>query len=111
MSFLTELQPCLVLAYKCGHGSSAVTRASSRTDGGDGGDDLAQLQLVQDGGFAGGVQTHHQDPHLLLTEEAFKEIRKDVPHPRKAAKDKQETQSTNKRGNPLQKGVNYSYSE
>jgi hypothetical protein len=28
------------------------------TYGGDRGDDLAQLELVQDGGLAGGVQAH-----------------------------------------------------
>jgi len=37
------------------------------TDGGDGGDDLAKLELVEDGGLSGGVEPHHKDPHLLLT--------------------------------------------
>lgn len=37
--------------------------------GGDGGDRLAQFQFVQDGGFTSRVQTQHQDPHLLVTED------------------------------------------
>lgn len=37
--------------------------------GGDGGDRLAQLQFVQDGGFTSRVQTQHQDPHLLVAED------------------------------------------
>ena len=37
-------------------------------DGGNGVDGLAQLELVQDGRFAGGVKTQHQDPHLLVAE-------------------------------------------
>lgn len=36
------------------------------TDGGDGGDDLTKLELVEDGGFTGSVETDHQDSHLLL---------------------------------------------
>ena len=32
----------------------------ARTDGGDGGDDFAQLELVEDGGLAGGVQADCQ---------------------------------------------------
>lgn len=60
------------------------------TDGGDGGDDLAQLEFVENGGFPGCVQAHHQDPHLLLPEEAFKEIRKDIPHPLRSDWDKRQ---------------------
>lgn len=37
--------------------------------GGDGGDRLAQLQFVEDGGLAGRVQAQHQDPHLLVAED------------------------------------------
>jgi len=40
-------------------------------DGRNGGDDLAQFQLVQNGGFAGRVQPHHQDTHLLLAEQTL----------------------------------------
>lgn len=31
------------------------------TDGGDGGDNLAELELVEDGGLTGGVETDHKD--------------------------------------------------
>lgn len=40
--------------------------AVERTDGGDGGDDFTELELVQDCGLSGGVETNHQDAHLLL---------------------------------------------
>lgn len=33
--------------------------------GRNGGDVLAQLELVQDGSFAGGVETEHEEAHLL----------------------------------------------
>ena len=39
------------------------------TDGGDGGHYFSQLELVQDGCLARRVQTHHKDPHFLLSEE------------------------------------------
>lgn len=44
------------------------------TDGGDGGDDLTQLELVKNGGFTGGIQSDHQDAHLLLGEEAREQL-------------------------------------
>lgn len=37
------------------------------TDRGDGSDDFTQLQLIQDGGFTGGIKTDHQNPHFLST--------------------------------------------
>jgi hypothetical protein len=40
-----------------------------RTDGRDGGDDLAQLELIENGGLAGSVKTNHQNAHLLLLHE------------------------------------------
>ena len=43
-----------------------------RTDGRDGRDDLAKLELVEDCGLPCGVKTDHQDPHLLLAEEALR---------------------------------------
>ena len=54
--------------------------SSYLTYGGDRGDDLAQLELVEDGGLAGGVQPHHQDPHLLLAEEALEQGGEEVAH-------------------------------
>jgi hypothetical protein len=50
------------------------------TDGGDGGDDLAELELVEDGGFTGGVEADHEDPHLLLGEEPAEELPEREPH-------------------------------
>ena len=52
--------------------SDAVERAL--TDCGDGSDDLAKLELVENGGFTGGIQTDHQDAHLLLAEEAGEQL-------------------------------------
>ena len=50
------------------------------TDGGDGGDDLAELELVEDGGLTSCIETDHEDPHLLLGEEAAEELREGEPH-------------------------------
>lgn len=50
------------------------------TNGGDGGDDLAQFQLVQDGGLSCSIQAHHQDAHLLLPNQALEKVSKDVTH-------------------------------
>ena len=50
------------------------------TDGGDGSDDLAELELVEDGGLTGGIKPDHEDPHLLLGEEAAEELREGEPH-------------------------------
>lgn len=35
------------------------------TDGRDGGDVLAKLELVKDGGLAGGIEAEHEDAHFL----------------------------------------------
>ena len=40
---------------RAGEGSRV---AAARTDGGDGGDDLAKLELVEDGGLTGGIETN-----------------------------------------------------
>ena len=50
------------------------------TDCWDGGDDLAELQLVEDGGLAGSVQADHQNTHLLLAPEAIEELRECETH-------------------------------
>jgi len=52
-------------------------------DGGDGGDDLAEFELVKNGGLTGGVQTDHQDAHLLLPEESSEEGRYCQTHNRR----------------------------
>lgn len=43
-----------------------------RTDSGNGGNDFAELELVQNRGLSGCVKTDHQDSHLLLTPQSVK---------------------------------------
>lgn len=42
---------------------------NKRTDSGNGGDDFAEFQFVQDGRFTGGIQSNHQYTHFFLTEQ------------------------------------------
>ena len=42
------------------------------TYGGDSGDDLSKLELIEDRGLSRSIESHHQDPHFLLPEEALK---------------------------------------
>jgi hypothetical protein len=53
---------------------------------GNGGDDLSELQLVEDGGLTSCIETDHKDPHLLLGEEAAEELREGEPHVATAVK-------------------------
>ena len=49
------------------------TTKHALTNGWYRGHNLTQLELVQNGGLSGGVQSHHQNSHLLLdSEEVFK---------------------------------------
>jgi len=48
-------------------------------DGCDGGGDLAGLELVEDGGLAGGVQPQHEDARLELLRQAIAEAQQ-PPH-------------------------------
>lgn len=41
--------------------------SARHTDGWDGGDDFTELQLVEDGRLSGGVETDHENAHLLLS--------------------------------------------
>jgi len=41
---------------------------------GDGCDDFTELQLVQNCGLSGSIQTNHQNSHLLLSPELIKEL-------------------------------------
>ena len=50
------------------------------TYGGDGGNNLSKLELVENSRLSGSVEPDHQDPHLLLAEQSFKEGGKEVPH-------------------------------
>jgi len=46
----------------------------TEADGGDGRHDLAKLELVEDGGLAGGVEADHEDAHFLLAEELAEQL-------------------------------------
>eukprot|EP00055_Hartaetosiga_balthica_P016349 m.102973 g.102973 ORF g.102973 m.102973 type:complete len:94 (-) comp9088_c1_seq1:343-624(-) len=46
----------------------------------DGGHNLSELKLVEDGGLTGGIQTHHKDSHLPLAKKALKQTSKYVSH-------------------------------
>lgn len=57
-----------------GWGSTAKKKANAKkllTDGWDGRDDLAKLQLVENRCLPGGVKTDHQNSHLLLAKKAL----------------------------------------
>ena len=50
------------------------------TDCGNGGDDFTELQLVQNGGLSGGVETNHEDSHLLLAPQAVEQLGEGKTH-------------------------------
>lgn len=50
------------------------------TDSRDSGDDLAELELVEDGRLSGGIESDHEDTHLLLAEEAGDYVAPSSPH-------------------------------
>ena len=67
----------LVLASHIPHGEVDVLvldRLDVEADGGDRRHDLTELQLVQDGGLTGGIETNHQNPHVLLAEQAAEKL-------------------------------------
>lgn len=55
-------------------------RRESCTNSGDGGDDFTKLQLVQNGGFTGGIETDHENSHLLLPPQLVENLRKGETH-------------------------------
>jgi len=60
----------LVLSTNIPHGELDVLVLDClnvEANGGDGCDDFAQLQLIQNCGLSGSVQANHQDAHLLLS--------------------------------------------
>ena len=48
-----------------------ITSTRVLTYGGDGGDNLPKLELVENSRLSGSVEPDHQDPHLLLAEETL----------------------------------------
>jgi len=51
-----------------------VFRRRELTNGGDGGDNLTKLELVQNGGLTSSIKTHHKDAHLLLGEKPAEKL-------------------------------------
>jgi len=47
---------------------SPCVRTNVETNGGDGGNNLTELEFVEDGGLSSGVEADHEDTHLLLAE-------------------------------------------
>ena len=73
----------LVLAADVPHGERDVLVLDGldvEADGRDGGHDLAQLELVQDGGLAGRVEADHEDAHVLLAEELAEDLGEGETH-------------------------------
>lgn len=54
--------------------------ADEHTDSGNSGDNLPKFKFVQDGGFSCCVQPHHQNTHLLLPNQAFQQVPKNISH-------------------------------
>jgi len=50
------------------------------TDCGDGGNDFTELQLVENGGLSGSIETDHENSHLLLSPEAVEQTRECETH-------------------------------
>lgn len=57
-----------------------MPRLLNHTNGGDRGHDFTQLELVEDGGLSGSVQSDHQNSHLLLAPEAIEQLRESKTH-------------------------------
>jgi len=73
----------LVLATDIPHGELDVLVLDSldvEADGGNRGDDLAELQLVKDCGLPGCVETNHQDAHVALPKELRKDLTEKTTH-------------------------------
>jgi len=51
-----------------------------RTDCGNGGHNLAEFQLVQDGRLSGRIQSHHQDSHFFLSPQSIEQLRECKTH-------------------------------
>ena len=51
------------------------------TNSGDGGDNLTELELVQNGGLTSSIKTNHENPHLLLGKKPAKQLGERQTHP------------------------------
>ena len=54
--------------------------ARQHTNGGNGGDDFTELQLVENRGLSRSVQTDHQNSHLLLPPQPVEELGEGETH-------------------------------
>lgn len=73
----------LVLTTDIPHGKLDVLVLDSldvESNGGNGGDNLTKLELVENGGFTGGIETNHQDTHLLLPPQLIEDLGKGETH-------------------------------
>jgi len=73
----------LVLAADVPHSEGDVLVLDGldvEANGGDGGHDLAKLELVQDGGLASRIEADHEDAHILLAEELAEELAESETH-------------------------------
>jgi len=73
----------LVLTADVPHGETDVLVFNSldiEPNSWDGGDDLSQLELIKNGGFTSSIKPHHENPHLLLAEEALEKGGEHVTH-------------------------------
>lgn len=58
----------------------AYVREHFLTDGRNGGDDLAEFELIKDGRLTGGVETDHENAHLSLGKQLLKKLGECEPH-------------------------------
>jgi hypothetical protein len=73
----------LVLTTDIPHGERDVLVLDGldvETNSGDGGDDFTQLELVQNCGLSGSVQTDHENAHLLLAPQLVEQLRECKTH-------------------------------
>jgi hypothetical protein len=69
----------LVLSADVPHGEADVLVLDGldvETNGGDGGDDLTELELVKNGSLTGGIESDHQNTHLGLVKGRRKRLGK-----------------------------------
>jgi len=59
-------------------GEAARGTEGSLTDGWDRGHHLTELQLVEDGGFTGGIKTNHENTTIHLPDELSKHFAEDT---------------------------------
>lgn len=51
-----------------------LDRLDIETNGGNGGDDLTELKLVENRGLTGGIESDHENSHLLFAKEAREQL-------------------------------------